>query len=1460
MNSTEIKQLKKMIDSAKVISFDMFDTLVFRRTNTPETVFDIVGKHFGIHGFRKLRMDEQNRASRMVNAKYGYPHADMNEIYEALAENKDIPVDWEEVKNYEIELEKDALVANKEMLEIFKYAKSRHKRTVVTSDMYLLADTLREILEKNGYKGFDYIYCSADEHKAKFNRELFSCVAEKEKVNFKNMLHIGDSKSADVEIPGSFGINTFLYTRDTGMENIKNVADADIDKGLYKILYNKDKGFWYNLGIDAGGPIYMSLVLWLEEKIKGTDKTVYFLSRDGYNLYQLFKKRGHKNIKYLYTSRRALLLAGITSMTDDIIKELPPFTTGQTIEEVLSYLCVPVEKIKHLKDVGFKSFNDRIYNIDDINAFKALYKLDEEAFLERCSEERKNAEAYFKETGFLDADSIVFDCGWSGSSQFLIDRFKEAVKCDFENYFYYFGIRNIPKSRTQLHKKHYETFAFDFYKNYSLQTCLNQEIVLFELFFSAPHESVFCYDENGKLIFENGSGSNKFKEDILSGICDYVEEGIDFAKKYEIEYPPELALGHIHRIIKSPTVIEATTIGNVDNVDGFVRQKGVVKKLAYITEKQFKINPSTEIYWMTGLLKRNDISDELKQKVAEIHGVRYPFPEEPEYHLEDQNSLNSYRRWINTTKVKAEHKKLKYNPFFSVVIPVYNTVTEQLKEAIDSVLAQVYSNFELILVDDHSSWQNVVPVLKSYETNNHVKVIYRTENGHISAATNDGIAISKGDFIAFMDCDDTIEPDALYEMAVKLNEDPKLDFIYSDEDKITEDGKIRHLPFFKPDWSPDLFMSMMYTNHLAIYRASIVKAIGGLRTAYNGCQDYDMTLRFMEHSDNRKVGHISKILYHWRERKESLAFSSSSKNYAAETTRYAKESALKRRGISGHMEYVTDMSQYRTVYDVTGDPSVSIIIPSKDNPKILKQCIDSIYEFTDYKNFEIIVVDNGSDTKNHAKIKKYLSGYGIKYLYGKYDFNFSLMCNRGAAVATGDYLLFLNDDVEMIQHDWMNRMLGTAQQTHIGAVGAKLYYPESTIIQHAGVGNIKEGPSHNFLRLDDSYVYYFGFNRLDYDCLAVTGACLMVSRKIFDKVGGFEIKLPVAYNDVDLCYKIKEAGYYNVQRNDVVAYHYESLSRGDDLMDEKKYFRLIGEREELYRRHEEFIQRDPFLNRNIHNYGPSLDLTTTYDSVERLTDLTGSDNVNGVIDACNIISDKVSITGWAFNNDFSEDNKTETFIIFKDPFGKLYRAGTCSTARPDVADAFNNPKISNCGYMSVIELSKIRADIIPYQLGIQIVDSKGNSSVKWTDKFTGTAHETRPVIAYNRWDRLAEFKPGTVNKPVSWCIDEILKEDKFVRIRGFAYCDNDNHYQYKKSVILKPEKGECLQFEVTQEERIDVATAFINVNFLYGTGLCCVILKNLLKSNTDYKLYIHMENVWDKNGSQDIDTGKTIRI
>ncbi len=828
------------------------------------------------------------------------------------------------------------------------------------------------------------------------------------------------------------------------------------------------------------------------------------------------------------------------------------------------------------------------------------------------------------------------------------------------------------------------------------------------------------------------------------------------------------------------------------------------------------------------------------------------------YHLEDEDSLRAYHRWLREQdKHKEDKTELSYNPMFSLIMPVYNTVTEQLTEAIDSVLAQNYDNFELILVDDHSSWDNVVSVLKSYENKRHVHIIYRDTNGHISAATNDGLNAAKGDFIVFMDCDDTIEPDALYEFAKKINENPQLDFIYSDEDKITADGKLRHMPFFKPDWSPDLFMTMNYTNHLSVYRASLVRKTGGLRSEYNGSQDYDFVLRFMELSDNSRVGHINKILYHWRERKESVAFAKGSKNYAGVAAEKAKKECLVRRGLSGQVIYSPDISQYYILYNVIGKPLISIVIPSKDNPNILKQCIDSVNRVTAYKNYEIIVVDNGSSPENKCIIQSYLKDNNAIYIYEKKEFNFSYMCNCGFKASKGEYVLFLNDDIEVFQPDWLEKMAGAFQQPYIGAVGAKLLYPNSTLIQHAGVANIKEGPSHSFLRADDSFAYNFGFSKADYNCIAATGACLMVSRKVLNQINGFDESFPVAYNDVDLCYRIYESGYYIVQRNDVIAYHHESLSRGNDMLDENKLLRLSFERNRLYAKHPAIGKSDPFMNCHLHTYSSILDLERTYDRLERCPEPCVTDDILGNIDAASV-TEYIRVAGWSAVTDM-DNSDVQRYVLFKDIYGICYKAETMPIFREDVFQSLGCREDLFCsGFESLIDTRTIKPNIIPYTLGIEIIDSEGRSHVKWVEgKFRV---EYPPMLRQYNDPVILDSPSGNLSGPdVKFSIDEIIELGKGFKITGYAFLDGNKHYLYNKSIVLFGKNGRTLKFETIPEERVDVALAFPQIHYVSNTGFCCYILKDFLEEGEEYNICIMFENLIDNNiFLQETDSSKII--
>ena len=503
---------------------------------------------------------------------------------------------------------------------------------------------------------------------------------------------------------------------------------------------------------------------------------------------------------------------------------------------------------------------------------------------------------------------------------------------------------------------------------------------------------------------------------------------------------------------------------------------------------------------------------------------------------------------------------------------------------------QSYDNYQLCIDANDSTSEEIRKVLEHYRNCPKIDIKYNESQLCVSECANIAIGMAKGEFIAFMDCGDILSENALSEVVKKLNE-KDYDFVYSDEDKISCSGR-RYMPHFKQEWCPDTLMSFMYTGHLGVYRTEIVKQTGGLREEYEGAQYYDFILRFTEITN--RIGHISKVLYHCIE--EANDIEKEIKTDSLKVIKRTKEDALRRRDIAGHLELIEDMNQYRIIYDIVGQPLVSVIIPTRDNFNVFKRCIESFIEKTAYKNVEFIVIDNGSLEDNRTKYDAFCRLRNISYTYRKMEFNFSRMCNIGAEIANGEYLLLLNDDIEIIDSNWLERMLGHAQLSYIGAVGAKLYYPDSKMIQHDGVIFFEPGPAHCLSKFNDDEIYYFGRNRLEYNYSAVTAACLLVSSKKYKEVGGMEETLAVAYNDVDFCVKLVEKGYYNVIRNDAVLYHHESLSRGNDVEDAKKLKRLKEERQKLYHYHTQLNNIDPCYSPNLIQTSSDFTYNVIYDT------------------------------------------------------------------------------------------------------------------------------------------------------------------------------------------------------------------------------------------------------------------------
>jgi glycosyltransferase involved in cell wall biosynthesis/LmbE family N-acetylglucosaminyl deacetylase len=531
---------------------------------------------------------------------------------------------------------------------------------------------------------------------------------------------------------------------------------------------------------------------------------------------------------------------------------------------------------------------------------------------------------------------------------------------------------------------------------------------------------------------------------------------------------------------------------------------------------------------------------------------------------------------------------MEQQPVFSIIVPVYNTPPELLTKLLNSVTSQWYPHWQLILADDASPSTQIQDDLAKI---NHPRIIVLSlpKNKGIAGATNVALDRATGEFVVLLDHDDELTDDCLFELARCINrENP--DYIYSDEDKIRPDGQFCE-PHFKPDWSPDTLMSTMYVCHVSCIRRSLLEAVDGLRSDYDGCQDWDLMLRLTEKTD--RISHIAKVLYHWRIIPASTAADIAAKPYVLDASRRVREDTLHRRGLMGTVEPVKQMKGYfRVNYHLQGDPLISIIIPSRDNSDILRRCLDSIIEQSSYRNFELIIIDNGSvEPTMLIYLDQLKTQANTTVIRHDAPFNFSELNNIGANIAKGDILLFLNDDTEVISTDWLERMGGYAQLTHVGAVGAKLLYPGGNQIQHAGVLNLEDGPNHAFLRQDPDTPGYYMRNLLEYNWLAVTGACLMIERTKFQSIGGFDETFPIAYNDIDLCLCLRNAELYNVVCQAVRLIHHESVSRGLDDLSAVKRARLQQEKRHLFDKHPHYFQYDPFHNPNLHPNGIHFEVT-----------------------------------------------------------------------------------------------------------------------------------------------------------------------------------------------------------------------------------------------------------------------------
>jgi O-antigen biosynthesis protein len=545
-------------------------------------------------------------------------------------------------------------------------------------------------------------------------------------------------------------------------------------------------------------------------------------------------------------------------------------------------------------------------------------------------------------------------------------------------------------------------------------------------------------------------------------------------------------------------------------------------------------------------------------------------------------ALNAARS-SDLERLKKIADLLPHRPRISVIMPVYNTPERFLRAAIDSVLVQAYPNWELCIADDASTARHVQAVLNEYAASDErIKIVVRRENGHISRATNSALELATGEFVAFLDHDDVLSADALFEVALLLNQHPDADMIYSDEDKLDAAGALID-PYFKPDWSPETLLSKMYTCHLGVYRRSLVVDLGGLRDGFEGSQDYDLVLRLTERTD--RVYHISKILYHWRISEDSAASDPArAKPYARDAAVRAINEALVRRGEAGEAApFPASPNTYLVRYKILANPKVSVIIPTRDQAKMLDRCLSSLFAKTTYSNYEVVVIDNGSKEAETVETFERCSRaepQRLRILPLNIPFNYARINNYAVAHTDGSYILLLNNDTEVVAPDWIEAMVEQAQRPSIGAVGALLLYPDGTV-QHAGIVMQLGGVAGHVHRCapGDSQGY-FGALKTITNYSAVTAACLMVRRELWDKAGGLDEDFVVAFNDVDLCLKLLEAGYRNVFLPHVVLYHHESGSRGYDTTF-KKQARFINECNLMQSRWNAALRPDPYYNRNL---------------------------------------------------------------------------------------------------------------------------------------------------------------------------------------------------------------------------------------------------------------------------------------
>lgn len=557
-----------------------------------------------------------------------------------------------------------------------------------------------------------------------------------------------------------------------------------------------------------------------------------------------------------------------------------------------------------------------------------------------------------------------------------------------------------------------------------------------------------------------------------------------------------------------------------------------------------------------------------------------------------------YKKWVNHNlpdyielpKLYKEAQGFTYTPLISIVVPTYSPKEEHLRDCIESVIGQVYQNWELCIIDDASPDAHTREIIDEYSArDSRIKTKFLKKNLHIAGATNKGLESAAGEYVALLDNDDMLWPNALFEIVKTLQNNRDADFLYTDEEKITDDRHEHLGPFFKPDWNPDFLHSVNYITHFAVIRTSLMKKLGGLRGDYNGAQDWDLALRVS--SATKNIVHVPKLVYSWRIHDNSTAKSTDTKPYVVEAQKKLLKESLKQKGYPDAVveRDKTHSGYWRVKYPLRENPKVSIVIPTLNQFSIIKRCINSIVQKSTYGNYEIIIVDTGSTDKRvlawyERLTQKHNNIQVIEWV--EKPWSYARSCNEGARQATGDILVMLNNDTEVITPDWIEVLASEAQRNEVGAVGCLLFFPDGYHVQHAGVGVGLGGVAANsfsMMTLEQpmSQTQHLYLNTR-HNMTAVTAACLAIRKRVYDEIGGFDEGYRVTYNDVDLSLRLHERGYLNVYTPYARLIHHESITVGLPEEIAKRDTKEMKQAMQQFKKQwAKYIEHDPNINPNL---------------------------------------------------------------------------------------------------------------------------------------------------------------------------------------------------------------------------------------------------------------------------------------